>query len=384
MPAPVDLIITAAGLDALVDAQNGETEAIVVTEVGLSATPFDAAPTLTALPGEMKRLASVAGQSVAPNVIHMTAQDHSTDTYDLFGVGLYLADGSLFATFGQRTPIIGKASPVSFLLAFDVRFSGDLAGAIEFGDANFLYPPASETLKGVARIATTALAQAGVDDETIVSPLKLRAVLLPIVEELEDADTALQQGIDALKGRSVTGGGLAKGGGDLSQDRIITVTEASAADMTAGQRDDRVVTPRRAANLLPAGAVFAFAMTAAPAGYLACDGSNVSRTQYAALFAAIGTSFGNGDGATTFTLPDLRGEFVRGWSNTRGVDAGRPFGSAQADELRAHSHAIKSGTGGGAQLESGQGGTSTTNQTETTGGVETRPRNVALLYAIKT
>ncbi|WP_390895807.1 tail fiber protein [Neisseria elongata] len=71
-----------------------------------------------------------------------------------------------------------------------------------------------------------------------------------------------------------------------------------------------------------------FAMQSAPTGWLKADGSAVSRTQYPVLFAAIGTTFGVGDGRTTFNLPDLRGEFVRGWGDSRGVDRGRAFGCA--------------------------------------------------------
>ncbi|KZB72342.1 MULTISPECIES: phage tail protein [Thalassospira] len=77
------------------------------------------------------------------------------------------------------------------------------------------------------------------------------------------------------------------------------------------------------------GSVSAFAMPTPPTGWLVCDGSAISRTEYADLFAAIGTVWGAGDDVTTFNLPDLRGEFVRGFDDGRGVDAGRAFGSWQ-------------------------------------------------------
>lgn len=79
----------------------------------------------------------------------------------------------------------------------------------------------------------------------------------------------------------------------------------------------------------PAGTVSYFASNTVPNGYLACNGQAVSRTTYPELFAAIGTTFGAGDGSSTFNLPDLRGEFVRGVDNGRAVDAGRTFGSFQ-------------------------------------------------------
>lgn len=86
------------------------------------------------------------------------------------------------------------------------------------------------------------------------------------------------------------------------------------------------------------GMVAPFAMNSAPSGWLKCNGQAVSRTTYSALFNAIGTLYGSGDGSTTFNLPDLRGEFVRGFDDGRGVDVGRTFGSAQSSANKAHTH----------------------------------------------
>ena len=88
------------------------------------------------------------------------------------------------------------------------------------------------------------------------------------------------------------------------------------------------------AGMIPSGTVLYFAGQSAPAGWLKANGAAVSRTAYAALFAAIGTTYGAGDGRSTFNLPDLRGEFIRGWDDGRGVDTGRVFGSAQGDAIR--------------------------------------------------
>ncbi|MGD1827049.1 tail fiber protein [Chromobacterium violaceum] len=77
------------------------------------------------------------------------------------------------------------------------------------------------------------------------------------------------------------------------------------------------------------GQVAFFAMSAPPLGWLKANGAAVSRKDYPSLFAALGTYYGAGDGSTTFNLPDLRGEFVRGWDDGRGVDGGRGFGTWQ-------------------------------------------------------
>ncbi|MDX1070531.1 tail fiber protein [Sinorhizobium medicae] len=95
-----------------------------------------------------------------------------------------------------------------------------------------------------------------------------------------------------------------------------------------------------ASSSTPAGTVIFYAKSTAPTGYLKANGAAVSRTTYADLFAVIGTTFGTGDGSTTFNLPDLRGEFVRGWDDARGADSGRVFGSAQADEIQSHLHTV--------------------------------------------
>ena len=86
------------------------------------------------------------------------------------------------------------------------------------------------------------------------------------------------------------------------------------------------------------GAVLPFAMETEPDGWLEADGSAISRAAYSELFAKIGTTYGVGDGSTTFNLPDYRGEFIRGWDHGRGVDSGRVFGSWQAAALGTHGH----------------------------------------------
>lgn len=137
-------------------------------------------------------------------------------------------------------------------------------------------------------------------------------------------------------------------------------------------------------QLSPPGQVNAFARTTAPTGWLKANGAAVSRTTYNALFAAIGTTFGAGDGSATFNLPDLRGEFVRGLDDGRGVDAGRAIATAQTDSVRnpgivaEATNPFDAGTtAGNGYLRTGSGGV------VISAGSETRPRNVALLYCIK-
>jgi len=89
---------------------------------------------------------------------------------------------------------------------------------------------------------------------------------------------------------------------------------------------------------IPPGSVWFFATNTLPSGYLLCDGSQHSRTAFARLFSTIGTTFGAGDGSTTFNLPNLGGYFVRGWTPTQSQDSGRGFGSTQANSIVNHQH----------------------------------------------
>jgi microcystin-dependent protein len=126
-------------------------------------------------------------------------------------------------------------------------------------------------------------------------------------------------------------------------------------------------------------------MSSAPAGYIKANGAAVSRTTYSALFTAISTTFGAGDGTTTFNVPDLRGQFLRSWADgSTTYDSGRTLGSTQADDFKSHAHnfTVYSGTGQTGPFFQGNTvyGPRTT---DATGGTETRPRNIALLACIK-
>lgn len=164
-------------------------------------------------------------------------------------------------------------------------------------------------------------------------------------------------------------------------------------------------------NAVPVGAVNTFAMNVPPTGWLACDGSLVSRTTYSSLFNIVGATYGSGDGSTTFKLPDLRGEFVRGWDDGRGVDTGRGFATSQSDAIRNitgtlryqdnndSTYALKIHTATGAfssrsftgnEFNSAVTGTSTFQglldfdaSTQVPTAADNRPRNLALLYCIK-
>jgi phage-related tail fiber protein len=185
----------------------------------------------------------------------------------------------------------------------------------------------------------------------------------------------------------------------------ITANNDGSADITVGgipaieiSASGGVTIPNLVSGGVPSGTVSWFAAATPPTGYLKANGAAVSRATYSDLFAVIGTTYGSGDGSTTFNLPDLRGQFLRGWDDGRGVDPARVFGSSQLDAFQGHFHgwrqfpALGGGSGntplalaGGSinnsivsdPISDGVNGTPRT-------GSETRPRNVALLACIKT
>ena len=158
-------------------------------------------------------------------------------------------------------------------------------------------------------------------------------------------------------------------------------------------------------SLVPAGAIMPFAMNSAPSGWLAANGDAVSRSAYAALFSAIGTTHGVGDGSTTFNLPDLRGIFVRGSGSQTisGITYSKTFADKEQDQMQTISGSFRAYSNNSARSGAFTTGTlhssnsfasgafandrtfnfSSADSADARTGTETRPANIALLYCIK-
>lgn len=131
---------------------------------------------------------------------------------------------------------------------------------------------------------------------------------------------------------------------NLSDSMFADKTEAETA-----QNDTKAMSAVRTYEQISkifSGSVAFFAVPTPPLGWIKANGAELSRTTYSDLFAVIGTSFGQGDGVATFNIPDLRGEFLRGWDDGRGVDAGRGFGTWQ-QSTRVYGAAYQPGVGFG-------------------------------------
>jgi microcystin-dependent protein len=106
----------------------------------------------------------------------------------------------------------------------------------------------------------------------------------------------------------------------LATDSVITAKIQDGA-VTAAKLDSAAVSV-----LMPTGSLMPYAGASAPTGYLLCDGAAISRTTYATLFALVGTTYGSGDGSSTFNIPDLRGRVIAGQDDMGGSSANRLTG----------------------------------------------------------
>jgi microcystin-dependent protein len=171
---------------------------------------------------------------------------------------------------------------------------------------------------------------------------------------------------------------------------ILGVGTEDALQIDATDKTINALSPYSISGV-PPGAVMDFAMNAAPSGWLECNGAPVSRATYAALFAAIGTTWGVGDGSTTFNLPDMRGYFRRGAGTNSDGTASGAFAAKQVDAIISHTHSYQySNAGGAATTTISRGNVENTGVTikssDPSTGVssETRPYNIAVLTCIKT
>lgn len=240
----------------------------------------------------------------------------------------------------------------------------------------------------------------------VVTPTKLNALVdSATVTGIVDADVAAGAGIVDTKLATITTAGKVSNSATTAASantaNAIVARDASgnfsAGTITATTVSAGTFAGAGASLLVPTGAVMPFAMNSAPTGWLAANGGEYSKTgTYATLFAAIGVTYGEtngagGTGTTHFRVPDLRGYFVRGAGTNSDGTASGTFGAKQEDGIISHTHTVgdvgvaNNGSFGAAGLASYPSGSvvRTTSGPTPAGLTETRPRNIAMLYCIK-
>lgn len=233
-------------------------------------------------------------------------------------------------------------------------------------------------------------------DGTILTEAQLDAAFSGITTLINDVGL----GADNIQDNSI--------GPNEIQTSAVSETKLATDSVSTAKVQDGAITKTKLASavqalLVPTGTIMAFGGTVAPTGWLMCNTATpVSRTTYADLFAVIGVSFGNGNGTTTFNIPDFRGRFLRGIDGGTGRDpnagtrtamnaggnTGDNMGSIQNDAYAAHTHSYtlsnaywNGDSGSGIAY---RGADTPSANTGSSGGSETRPKNANVNYIIKT
>lgn len=181
----------------------------------------------------------------------------------------------------------------------------------------------------------------GLDSSNIALASSTMAATIPTTTW--DGDITMPPGRSISSGGSSFGSsGISLGGGASAGGTTILPGGIQIGGTGAGNSvivaSDLGPVSDAATEAAPPGVISYTAASSAPTGWLKANGAAVSRATYAALFAAIGTDYGPGDGSTTFNVPDLRGYHIRSLDDGRGVDSGRVRGSTQADQNKSHNH----------------------------------------------
>lgn len=169
------LLITDAGLAALVNAENNGTLPVVISHLAYGSGQYTPTASQTALKTPIKDVTAVSGGAVGEHVLHVTAEDASSDAYTVYEIGVFLEDGTLFAVGSQNSPFLQKAAASISLLSVDITLADFSAASVTVGDTNFFNPPATTELSGVVELATKDETIKGTDDSRVVTPAALHA-----------------------------------------------------------------------------------------------------------------------------------------------------------------------------------------------------------------
>lgn len=173
----MDLVITEAGKQALVNATQTGTAQLTLSTIAVGRGQYTPEADQTALQDEIKRLPIIQASAVEDHVIHVAYQDDSTDSYNAYEVGVFTSDGVLFAIYSSSDLLISKSANASCLLTVDMTIDDLDVHDISFGDIEFAMGQATTENAGTVEIATQAEVDAGEDAYRVVTPATLAATL---------------------------------------------------------------------------------------------------------------------------------------------------------------------------------------------------------------
>lgn len=231
----IRLIITNAGKAAIVNARQTGLNAVTLSHIAVGTGKYTASETQTSLLAEIKRLPVSEGVTLGDTHIHVAFLDDGEDSYQAFEVGIFTADGDLFAVASAQEAFLTKGSASMASLAFDIEIQGFGASEVTFGDVTYSSPGATTANAGVLAIATNAEAAAGADSQKAITPASLSAVLNS--KTATNAET--QAGTAATK--YVTPASLASRTATTGRTGVVSL--ATDAEATAGTNNTKAVTP---------------------------------------------------------------------------------------------------------------------------------------------
>lgn len=171
----MNLLITAAGKQALVNATQTGTAQLTLSTIAVGSGQYTPDAEQTALQHEIKRLPIIQASAVEDHVIHVAYQDDSTDSYNAYEVGVFTSDGVLFAVYSSSELLIAKSANTSCLLTVDMIIDDLNVQDISFGDVSFAMGQATTENAGTVEIATQAEVDAGTDGYRVITPATLAA-----------------------------------------------------------------------------------------------------------------------------------------------------------------------------------------------------------------
>lgn len=185
----LQLIITTAGRNALVNAENTGTLPLKIDKVVLGSGKYTPSESQTSLHQPIKTITTFGGDIVADDTIHITITDESQDQYVLGEIGLY-AGSVLMGVYSQLTAILEKGASQMVLLSADIQFVSLPANSITVSNTGVSYPQATELKMGVMEIATSEEATIGADHSRSITPKTLRQEILTRLGKTETAVAA--------------------------------------------------------------------------------------------------------------------------------------------------------------------------------------------------
>lgn len=169
------LVITDAGKQALVNATQTGTAQLELAEIAVGSGQYTPSAEQTALQNQIKRLPIIQASAVDDHVIHVAYEDDSSDSYNVYEVGVFTSDGVLFAVYSSNDLIISKAANSSCLLTVDMVIDDLDVEDISFGDIEYATGAATTESAGIVELATQAEADAGEDAYKVITPATLAA-----------------------------------------------------------------------------------------------------------------------------------------------------------------------------------------------------------------